>query len=796
MVIIQVFRMPRFPDFKFIILYILSTVFAFAQSPAPLFHLDASLGVTNSNGKVKEWLDPQRNVKATQNTAANQAEYIAQSIGGRPAVRFNGASTFMNMPSIFPVDKDYTIIVVCKANGPSNNILGGNSHTLWMAGATSPKILHNGDFNNQVSTSFDPGYESTIIIAQYNNTTQKGSLILNGLYEDSSFCPKNLDNTIFISAYQGGYYFNGDISEIQLYDRYLDIAERKKIEADLKLKYKIKDPPPPDTRFTNIPGNFHFFPRDSNGEAHFEIRGNIDNPVYDSIQLLVYREQALISEITNALVYDLNQKAPFLFTAKIKSELANYAIEVKLKNSTEDTLIARRDHLVAGDVYIITGQSNSIFGGNPYTNLYCRTFGKNYSSSKADTQWTIASAAGYGGGPDICAWGMDLAKSIISEYKVPVCILNGGVGGTSIQQHQRDDINPALPVNIYGSLLYRAQKSNLASAAKAIFWYQGESNASAFYFDNFKTLYDDWKIDYPNVKKIFVVQIHQGCGAGDHAAVREIQRSLPETFTDIEVISTMGLPGHDGCHYTLDGYLALAKNIFPLVQKEFYNGIDQADFYAPNIKQAYFSKQDYSEITLVFQKDSATLLPPKVSILNGTTISLKDYFALEDQWKVIKNIQVKGNAVVLELKKPGIVNTITYLPEVNYHDFNTVYQGPYLLNKNQIGALSFYRFPIDKQMPTASNPIAEIKEIPIWVYPNPGKKSMPLYFVSNFEEPLEDIEICFRNMIGEIIFKKRLPFLPAGKNTIEIEFQIELAETLIWQFKSGSFFKAGKWVVL
>lgn len=132
--------MPRFPDFKFIILYILSTVFAFAQSPAPLFHLDASLGVTNSNGKVKEWLDPQRNVKATQNTAANQAEYIAQSIGGRPAVRFNGASTFMNMPSIFPVDKDYTIIVVCKANGPSNNILGGNSHTLWMAGATSPKF--------------------------------------------------------------------------------------------------------------------------------------------------------------------------------------------------------------------------------------------------------------------------------------------------------------------------------------------------------------------------------------------------------------------------------------------------------------------------------------------------------------------------------------------------------------------------------------------------------------------------------------------------------------------------------
>ncbi|MEI2696141.1 MAG: sialate O-acetylesterase [Saprospiraceae bacterium] len=781
-------------NYSLIFLIQLLSIALQAQLLAPLFHLDASKGITRQNGNVTEWLDPISQVKAIQNTVLNQPEWIPSGFGNKPTIRFNGSSTYMNMPSLFPVNKDYTIAVVCKANGPSNNILGGTTHTLWMAGNTSTKILHNGDFNNQVSSSFDPGLEPVLILAHYNNKSQIGKLVLNGIYEDSSYCPGNSDNTIYLSAYQAGYYFNGDISEIQLYDRYLDHTERKKLETDLKQKYSIKDPPPPDTSFSQIPQDYQFYPRDSNDEATIQVAGITIQAGFDSIQLLLYRDQTLVSKTSQRLQFDTTRKANFLFSTKIKAELANYAIEIKLTQDAKDSLLARRVNLIAGDVYIVSGQSNSIFGGNPYTNSFIRTFGKNYSLNKSDTNWTIASAVGYGGGPDIGAWGMDLAKSIVENYKIPVCILNGGVGGTSIQQHQRDDIQPALPVNIYGSLLYRAKKSNLTNAVKAIFWYQGESNGSALYFENFKALHDDWKLDFPNVQKIYVVQIHHGCGAGDHAALREIQRRLPETFPNIELISTMGLPGHDGCHYTLDGYLRLAKTIFPLVQKDFYQGIDRAELYPPNILKAYFSKQDFSEISLEFSKEQASLVLSSDTLVNGTPIALKDYFALDDQWKQIKQLRVDGNKLKLELKIPGQVKTITYLPEVYYHDFNAVYQGPYLMNQNLLGALCFNKFPVDKEIPTFNTYVEKSKEPEVILFPNPGTVQTSLTITTNFKKDLKHVEILFRNLFGETVFSKTIDHISAGISHIEIDFSNQIPGTLIWQLKSENYLKTGRWL--
>ena len=169
-----------------------------AQKQEPVFHLDAGTGVLVNGTAVQEWLDTVTRIKAVQGSAANRPQYVAQSIGGKPALRFNGTSHFMTMPPVFPVGKDYSIVVVCKANGASNNIVGGQSRTLWMAGATTPKMLHNGDFANQLTSSIDPGYEPCMIIAQYNHKRQRGSFYVNGVFADSAFCPPNVDSTIFI----------------------------------------------------------------------------------------------------------------------------------------------------------------------------------------------------------------------------------------------------------------------------------------------------------------------------------------------------------------------------------------------------------------------------------------------------------------------------------------------------------------------------------------------------------------------------------------------------------------------
>ncbi|MFZ1298626.1 MAG: hypothetical protein WAT16_11315 [Saprospiraceae bacterium] len=230
------------------------------------------------------------------------------------------------------------------------------------------------------------------------------------------------------------------------------------------------------------------------------------------------------------------------------------------------------------------------------------------------------------------------------------------------------------------------------------------------------------------------------------------------------------------------------------MQKDFYQGIDRAEFYPPNILKAYFSKQDYSEISLEFSKEQSSLLLPADTLVNGTPIALKDYFALDDQWKQIKQLRIEGNKVILELKNPAQVKTITYLPEVYYHDFNVVYQGPYLMNQNQLGALCFNKFPVDKEIPTVDAYVKESKEPEVILFPNPGTVQTTLTIQTNFKEDLVHVEILFRNLFGETVFSKTIDHISSGISNIEIDFPNQIPGTLIWQIKSENFLNTGRWL--
>ena len=134
---------------------------------------------------------------------------------------------------------------------------------------------------------------------------------------------------------------------------------------------------------------------------------------------------------------------------------------------------------------------------------------------------------------------------------------------STIEQHLRNDASANDPRSWYARLVWRAKESGLAKYAKAMIWYQGESNQGAGYTEKFTKLYQAWKQDYPSLQKIYVVQIRPSdCGQADHAALREQQRSLPQRFPDTEVIAAAGLPAHDGCHYGNEGYTALGKQLY------------------------------------------------------------------------------------------------------------------------------------------------------------------------------------------------------------------------------------------
>ena len=95
-------------------------------------------------------------------------------------------------------------------------------------------------------------------------------------------------------------------------------------------------------------------------------------------------------------------------------------------------------NLVCGDAYIIDGQSNALATDNTApndttTDPWIRTYGASGRLGLCDQQ-----------GPEMQLgyWGMDPGQAMVTNYNMPVCIINGAVGGTRIDQHQAQSGEP------------------------------------------------------------------------------------------------------------------------------------------------------------------------------------------------------------------------------------------------------------------------------------------------------------------------------------------------------------------
>ena len=103
------------------------------------------------------------------------------------------------------------------------------------------------------------------------------------------------------------------------------------------------------------------------------------------------------------------------------------------------------------------------------------------------------------------SWALELGARLIEEVGVPVAIINGAVGGTAIIAHLRNETEPDDTSTIYGRMLFRAEASGLREHARAIFWYQGESDGpnAIYYGRRFDQLMDAWREDFPKLEKVY-----------------------------------------------------------------------------------------------------------------------------------------------------------------------------------------------------------------------------------------------------------------------------------------------------
>jgi len=512
--------------------------------------------------------------------------------------------------------------------------------------------------------------------------------------------------------------------------------------------------------FFKLPSQLQLFPRDKNNFGNFEIKGRAKAHV---------KLRTKVSEMSSgkgieALAIELDSAEFFTIKHKIPAGLKEYKLELfATHGSQQEQKIDSVFHLVAGDFFIVSGQSNATgamgfneegyWEDSTYSNHFCRTIGTIFQRAVSINQLTKKPnlseeedyAFGYpsaiydafGTKGCIGLWPLRILHKVITQTGIPICIVNSAMGASALSNHfashtpsdpmrlnaGQDSLHPETP-SIYDRLFKKLFVNDAAAGVKAIFWYQGESDAvfneefAEQYNQRFALLRDSWKKDFPNLEKIFVLQINTGCGAPHLGIVREQQRRMPQIFNDVVVMSTVGSAAEDRssdlCHYSFAGAQKIGENLGPVVLKYLYNiDLDEKIIMPPYIKKVYYSKPD--EICLSFNK--AVSVQQLTEMAGGTNYITESFYRKNRIPLKLKSVMATDSNVYLQLQDTLVeVTRLTYLPD-NTSTAPGLYTGPWILNKlnANIGALSFYEMPVEP----FPNFFWADKSDSLVVYPNP-----------------------------------------------------------------------------
>ncbi len=460
--------------------------------------------------------------------------------------------------------------------------------------------------------------------------------------------------------------------------------------------------------YTTVPLDLQLVARDKiTNLGNVKIEGNVDQSSgYGSIKVEVYRNEMLLNTVDNELNY-IDSKAPFAFKMTIQAELANYSFKIYGYNSSSNIyeLDKTVSNVVAGDAYIIQGQSNAVASmrigsANSNKSDFIRVYacGTPYSVNLLENNaWYIAdgdvvsTSNGNSG-----QWGLKLARLLVDNLQIPIAIFNGAHNGQGISFFKAPlDYKTSLNSN-YGRLYYRLNQTELRNSVRAVLWSQGEANSGSNfisilnYKNAFKVIENSLLTDYPNIEKFYIFQTKDVvCTDKTYDGkmnVKEAQRQLSSENNEIEIMPTTSLLlSVDSCHFPFtNGYESFATRIYKLVLHDIYGISFTEEIKAPMIKSAEFIQPN----TLILETDAKEL---KYSSMDQTTMltRLKQDLELKNaQNAIITNINLLGNKIIFTLSSdPGPIANISF---VGYNS-NIGYT---ITNSSDIELISFRNFPI------------------------------------------------------------------------------------------------------
>ena len=451
-----------------------------------------------------------------------------------------------------------------------------------------------------------------------------------------------------------------------------------------------------DLSFTALPKNRQLYPRNlATNSAAVLVAGTEAFGGYDAAVLKVFRNGFLNTTINKSLLYE-NGVADFSFTPTIAAELASYDFEVLLRQGDNEKTVERIRDVVAGDAFIVYGQSNaeamryddSERSANEYASPWIRTFGQNgdiAARARNILNWAEAEGDGFSFQPAaIGQWAMVIGRQIVDTYGIPVAILNGSRAGHNIGQLQKDRADPdnlqdsSEMRRTYNRLRYRAIQSGLGGRARALFYYQGESdkNDASVHAHGFARLREDWEVDFPALEHYYVTQIRPGCVnvPPSSVALRDVQRRLADQYPNTSTMASNGLPGHDGCHYTFaGGYEDLGLHHYRQVARDLYGAPNDPNIDSLNADFAAFTDASRTEIRLVLRNVGATINFPAGALAD---------FAISNTAVTLADGSVSGHTIYFQLSGPANDDSIL---EYRGH----LEAGEWITNAHGVGLLTF-----------------------------------------------------------------------------------------------------------
>ena len=182
-----------------------------------------------------------------------------------------------------------------------------------------------------------------------------------------------------------------------------------------------------------------------------------------------------------------------------------------------------------------------------------------------------------------------------------------------------------------------------------------------------------WKQDYPNLRYYYIYQIWP-----ELSRCSQVQRNLPRLYSHMSIMSTVGVVPSPVIHYPIAGYLRMAQLMSPLVEQDSYGYVPATPITAPDLKRAYFTTTNRTEIALEFGQDM---------VWNAASAGL---FYLDGVAGKVTSGSASGNIVKLQVTGASTSQTINYLVG-GLWDGN---QANILYGANGIAALTFYGVPL------------------------------------------------------------------------------------------------------